>query len=98
MGMSLHVFALRAEDDKFKKHIAVFRACREAGVPLPEATKKYLGPGADYDDVKTATDYALQIDIDHLVKKESGNGSVQRVIVLKDLPEGACKLVFEAAW
>lgn len=45
MGMSTHVKGIRdLSHPNMQKHLKVVEACIDAGVPVPEDTKKFFGP------------------------------------------------------
>lgn len=42
MGMSTHVIGFRPVDDVWRKHEAVWKACKAAGVDPPAATRDFF--------------------------------------------------------
>lgn len=43
MGMNTYVVAIRAPDEVWRKNKAVWDACMEAGVPVPDKVDDYFG-------------------------------------------------------
>lgn len=42
MGMSTHVIGFKPPDEKFHKMLAAYRACEEAGVPIPKSVSDFF--------------------------------------------------------
>ena len=42
MGMSTHIIGFKPLDEKFHKMLAAYRACKEAGVPVPKTVSDFF--------------------------------------------------------
>lgn len=42
MGMSMHVYAMKPADENYKKMLAAYRACEDAGIPPPGAVLDFF--------------------------------------------------------
>lgn len=61
MGMSTHVVGFRPVDETWKRHLAVWEACENAGVKIPAETEKFFG-GED-----PTNKPGVEVDIKHAV-------------------------------
>lgn len=85
MGVSIHVAGIRFPDEKHKKMIAVWDACKEAGVEVPDDVLQYF----DWEDPE---ELGLTIDLEHAdynhcIEEWSAEGSAGYTISLADLPD-----------
>lgn len=98
MSTSYHAIGQREEDEEFQKHMAVWKACDDADVDLPEQTKKYLGEAADYEKYDSVRTRALEINMDDAVSQTGCPGTVDHVVDLSKLPDGVKKIIFRVSW
>ena len=94
MGMSTHVVGfVSPEDNTYKKHCMVLKACIAAGVSLPTETATYFGGKHPYESM---AEEKLEIEITaHEWSDEMQQGFE---VVLSEIPEGVHKIRFYNSW
>ena len=95
MGMSTYVQAYISPDDEtYKKHSAVLRACIHAEVSLPKETAEYFG--TQYAE-EYLFDEKLEIEIPVIEWSDEYSSSGFEILV-KDIPIGTYKIRFVNSW
>lgn len=94
MGMSTNVVGIRPPDDDFKKHKAVYEACKTAGVSIPKETHVFFNL-----DESEPDEAGVIVEIPEDAQFEWGNDFASGIEVdLKKLPAGVKRLRFYNSW
>lgn len=93
MSMSTHAFGIREPDETFQKMLTAYRACQEAGVPVPEEVAKFFDWG-------TPDPRGLCISLRDKVVKGVDSDRLADIwtIALADLPQGITHIQFENSY
>lgn len=95
MSMSTNVIGyVSPENEKYKKHAKVLKACCEAGVSeLPKETAEYFGS-------KYPNLYLLEEKLEIKIPKHEYNGESASgfEIYISEIPEGVHKIRFSNSW
>lgn len=94
MGLSTYIVAfVSPEDQTYKNHANVLKACHDAGVSLPKETAEYFG---QEEPEKYLLDEKLEIEIPFTQWDCDDQKGYQ--ILVKDIPEGVHKIRFYNSW
>jgi hypothetical protein len=91
--MSLGVVGIMPADEAYKKKLAAYRACEEAGIAMPEELEKFFGH-------RVPNALGLQIDLYNHPSVEPYNeeGCEGYTIDVSKLPEGVRFVRVYASW
>lgn len=92
MGMYTYVVGFRMPNKKYKKMLAVFKACHRAGVDLPEEVESFFG-GKTPDEVNEEID--LPGDCCRKYKNDMEEGFE---IIVDKIPEDVTIIRFVNSW
>jgi len=97
MGMSMHITAIREEDEQYRKMAAAYEACQAAGVSLPKEVEDY------FDDAPPSGGPAVALqtfgkDKHRAVSEYKGDMEEGFTVDLRCLPERTVKLRFYCVW
>lgn len=89
--MDLNVVAFRPADELWKKHKAVWDACRTAGVPVPRSTEQFFND--------TEPDEAgVRIDIPVREWRDRDGDCSGYELNVADIPKNVSVIRFYGAW
>ena len=95
MGMSTRVVGfVSPENETYKKHAKVLRACIEAEISeLPKETAKYFG-------TKHPEEYLLEEKLECKIPKHEYSADMQEgfEIIVSEIPAGVHKIRFTNSW
>ena len=89
MGMSMHVIGFAPPDDVWKRHKAVWDACKAAGVDAPAETGRFFG----YQDPDPS---GVEKDIPHREWQDDMRDGFE--IDVASIPEGIKSIRFYCSW
>lgn len=81
MSISTHIVGFRAPDDQWMKHVAVWEACKAAGVPIPAPTSEFF----NWEDPTNKE--GMEIDISAAVEDYHGEYSQGFQVDITKLPK-----------
>ena len=94
MSMSTHVVGfITEENETYKKHLAVLKACHYANVSLPKETAEYFGD--DSPELYLAEE---KLEVEIPVSKWEDPSSSGFELNVSDIPEGVVKIRFYNSW
>jgi hypothetical protein len=96
MGMSTYAMGFRDPDETWKKHKAVWDACRDAGIDPPEETRTFF-------DDEPPDEAGIKVQLGPHAGKvarhwDVGDGAEGLEITIADLPKNITKIRFVNSW
>lgn len=92
MGMSTVVYGIKPADEKYRKMKAVYDACREAGVTVPDDVWDFFG-----DDVPNGKGVVVELGKDCLTSF-SHEGTYGYDVDITKLPKDVTIVRFKNSW
>jgi hypothetical protein len=90
--MTTHIVGFRLPDDAWSKHLAVWRACERAGVPIPVRTLEF------FDNEDPGDKPGKEISIDKAVTPLVIEGVEGFEVDIAELPEDVRIIRFYNSW
>lgn len=98
MSMSMHCVAVKPADDNYRRMLAAYRACEEAGISPPEAVLDFFN-GEDPDETGITQDLGSQYrDIHESCTKWRDDGREGFQVDVTKLPPGTRFVRFYCSW
>lgn len=91
MGMSTYVYGIRPPDETWKKMKAVWDACNDAGVDLPQDVRDFFAGDDPHDD-------GVKVDIDAAEHWDEQGDAIEYEIMVDEIPEGVKSIRFVNSW
>jgi len=89
MGMNTHVVGIKEPTEQYRKYKAIWDACTDAGIPIPDEVDTYFNG-------YTPNPNGITVDVPACTHNEPGKEHTE--VVLADLPEGVTMLRFTNSW
>jgi hypothetical protein len=89
--MSTRVIGFKPPDEEYASKVKAYRACVEAGVPVPKELERFFDYGEP-------DDAGMEVDISNSIRKWDGSNASGFEVEVATIPEGVKVIRFYNSW